>query len=87
MKFYVSNKFILFIHRGASVEHVCQLEATGEAPIQSVGAQVWSVAWAPEQDSKLITLANNRLSLWDIQESGRNAKVGEDYSKLIYIFP
>ena len=69
------NDLIKNYFRGACVEHVCELEAAGRAPLQSVGAQVWSITWAPEQDSKLVTLADNRLLLWDIEEAGHNAKV------------
>ncbi|XP_064116834.1 EARP-interacting protein homolog [Macrobrachium nipponense] len=40
-----------------------------------LGSQMWSVVWAPEDDSRLVTLVDNHLYLWDIKAAGRSAKV------------
>lgn len=67
---------------GEQVEKVCSLDGRCEgdpqvpgSPVMGLGSQMWSVVWAPEDDSRLVTLVDNHLYLWDIKAAGRSAKV------------
>lgn len=68
--------------QGEQVEKVCSLDGRCEgdpqipgSPISGLGSQMWSVVWAPEDDSRLVTLVDNHLYLWDIKIAGKSAKV------------
>lgn len=68
--------------QGEQVEKVCSLDGRCEgdpqipgSPIPGLGSQMWSVVWAPEDDSRLVTLVDNHLYLWDIKIAGKSAKV------------
>ncbi|KAK7019432.1 Protein tssc1, partial [Halocaridina rubra] len=67
---------------GEQVEKVCSLDGRCEgdpqipgSPVPGLGSQMWSVIWAPEDDSRIVTLVDNHLYLWDIEAAGKSAKV------------
>lgn len=67
---------------GEQVEKLCSLDGTSGgdsqipgSPVPGLGSQVWSVMWAPEHDSHLVTLVDNHLYYWDIEAAGKSAKV------------
>ncbi|XP_068201072.1 EARP-interacting protein homolog isoform X2 [Palaemon carinicauda] len=67
---------------GEQVEKVCSLDGRCEgdpqvpgSPVSGLGSQVWSVVWAPEDDSRLVTLVDNHLYLWDVKAAGKSAKM------------
>lgn len=62
------------------VEKVCSLDPWEEGEKRSgscstPGAQMWEVVWALEDDSRMITLVDNRLLLWDVAAAGKSAKM------------
>ena len=74
--------FVFCRSGGEQVEKVCTLDGRCEgdpqipgSPIPGLGSQMWSVVWAPEDDSRLVTLVDNHLYLWDVESAGKSAKV------------
>lgn len=64
------------------MEKLCNLNGTSDSdaqipgsPVPGLGSQAWSVVWAPEDDSRLVTLVDNHIIYWDVEAAGRSAKV------------
>lgn len=69
------------------MEKLCSLEVPRgecESGGSGVGSQVWAVVWAPEQDSRLVTLVDNTLHYWDLQVAGKSAKVCPHSTEFVY---
>ena len=61
---------------GLAEGHVSKLRASGWAPCNSGLPPSLSVAWEPAGDGKrVISLADNHILLWDLQESSSQAMV------------
>ena len=67
---------------GEQVEKLCSLNGVSDgdaqipgSPVPGLGSQAWSVVWAPENDSHLVTLVDNHIFYWDVEAAGRSAKV------------
>ncbi|KAG0713803.1 EARP-interacting [Chionoecetes opilio] len=67
---------------GEQVEKLCDLNGACDldaqipgSPVPGLGSQAWSVVWAPEKDSHLVTLVDNHVYHWDVEAAGRSARV------------